>query len=229
MANKKQTQNESANVIKLQGSEYTVKDNNGKDVKFESVIPAAISENEESGDALPRVTFSTYTTKKGATAPQIIGFGGESDPRWQSHNEAGHKYCKAGWKKDLSGNKVYILMFGTKYMDVARALCNAYNGGDADAIARAEAACQAVYEQAQRDGKARWEEQKAQWAAQREAQKNEERRVKSEEPNGQSSMVNGQCPSEPFYSAKDVAEMLQAILAGGDIPAEVERYMKAAA
>lgn len=176
-----------------------------------------------------RVAFSTYTTKKGDTAPQIIGFGGESDPRWQSHNEAGHKYCKAGWKKDLSGNKVYILMFGTKYMDVARALCNAYNGGDADAIARAEAACQAVYEQAQRDGKARWEEQKAQWAAQREAKKSVERGVKSEGPNGQSSMVNGQCPSEPFYSAKDVAEMLQAILEGGNIPADIERYMKVAA
>lgn len=159
---------------------------------------------------LPKVEFSTYTTKKGNTAPQIIGFGGERDPRWQSHKDAGHKYVSASWKKDLNGEKVYILMFGTRYMDVAKALAGAYNTNDREAWKRAEDACMAIYEQAQRDGKARWEAKKAEWK-----QKADERKAKKE-------------AEKKCYTKEDVAAMLNDLLAGKDIPEDVKKLLKAA-
>ena len=161
-------------------------------------------------NSLPHVEFSTYTTKKGNTAPQIIGFGGEDDPRWQGHKDAGHKYVSASWKKDLNGNKVYILLFGTRYLDVAKALAGAYNTNDREAWQRAEAACMAIYEQAQRDGKARWEAQKAEWA-----KKSAERKAKKE-------------AEKKCYTKEDVAAMLNDLLAGKDIPEDVKKLLKAA-
>lgn len=218
-------------AIAMQGSEYTVKDNNGKDVKFESVVPAAICEPIEDADfeeipadaevkevksekPLPSVTFSTYTTKKGDTAPQIIGFGGEDDPRWKSHKDAGHKYVSASYRRDLNGNKVYILLFGTRYMDVAKALAGAYNTNDVNAWHRAEDACMAIYEQAQRDGKARWEEKKAQWAekkAEKAAQKAADEQAKK------------------CYTKEDVAAILSDVLDGKDVPEDIKALLAKAA
>lgn len=250
--------NESANQVNtIKVGEYTVKDDNGKDVTFESVIPAAIGDPvdadfEEVKDEpkkkvtlkrkvtikrkkaepksdepkaevsavsavsacqYPAVQFSTYTTKRGDTAPQIIGFGGEEDPRWKSHKDAGHKYVSASYRRDLNGNKVYILLFGTRYMDVAKALCGAYNTSDVDAWHRAEDACMAIYEQAQRDGKAKWEEKKAQWAekkAEKAAQKAADEQAKK------------------CYTKEDVAAMLADVLAGKDVPEDIKALLKAA-
>ena len=158
---------------------------------------------------LPQVQFSTYTTKRGDVAPQIIGFGGEDDPRWKSHKDAGHKYVSASYRRDLNGNKVYILLFGTRYMDVAKALAGAYNTNDVNAWHRAEDACMAIYEQAQRDGKARWEEKKAQWAE----KKNEERRVKNEEFRAAES------------AEKQVAAMLEKLMKGEDVPESILKHI----
>ena len=216
--------NESANVqnaqvknnaIELQGSEYAVKDDSGKNVTFASVVPAAIAEPiedavvvEETQSApntpsgLPNVSFTTYKTKKGETAPMIYGFGGEDDPRWKSHKDAGHRYVSVGHRRDINGEKVYLLMFGVRYMDVAKALCGAYNTSDVNAWHRAEDACMAIYEQAQRDGKARWEAKKAEWAAAR----SEKLKVKSEKSRAAED------------NDKQVAAMLEKLMTGGDVP-----------
>lgn len=162
--------------------------------------------------SLPKVQFSTYKTKRGDTAPQIIGFAGEKDPRWKSHKQAGHKYVSAGWRKDLSGEKIYILLFGVRYMDVAKALCGAYNTSDREAWKRAEDACMAIYEQAQRDGKAKWEAKKAQWKAQadeKKAQKAADEQAKK------------------CYTKEDVAAMLADVLAGKDVPEEIKKLLAA--
>ena len=193
--NKNQVNNpaNAAGLVKLEGSEYTVKGDDGKDVVFASYVPAGLTAPEDAiaeevvdeevtqtaqtaqkEDVLPAVTFSTYRTKKGDTAPQIIGFAGEDDPRWKRHKDAKSKCVSASYRRDLNGEKVYILMFGVRYMDVAKALAGAYNTDDQAAWARAESAVTAIYEQAQRDGKARWEAKKAEWAqkkAEREAAK----------------------------------------------------------
>lgn len=173
-------------------------------------VSTPIPTREGQGEGLlPHVQFSTYTTKRGDTAPQIIGFGGEDDPRWKAHKDAGHKWVSASYRRDLNGNKVYILLFGVRYMDVAKALCGAYNTADANAWHRAEDACMAIYEQAQRDGKARWEEKKAQWAA----KKNEERRVKNEESRAAES------------AEKQVAAMLEKLMKGEDVPENILKHI----
>lgn len=198
------------------------------DVDFEEVKPEPVAEEKpkkqptdeevkeeiSAGNNLPQVQFSTYTTKRGDTAPQIIGFGGEDDPRWKSHRDAGHKYVSASYRRDLNGNKVYVLLFGTRYMDVAKALAGAYNTTDANAWHRAEDACMAIYEQAQRDGKARWEEKKAQWAeqkAEKDAQKAADEQAK-------------RC-----YTKEDVATMLVDVLAGKDVPEDIKALLAKAA
>ena len=179
-------------------------------------VSTPIPTREGQGEGLlPQVQFSTYTTKRGDTAPQIIGFGGEDDPRWKAHKDAGHKYVSASYRRDLNGNKVYILLFGTRYMDVAKALAGAYNTPDVNAWHRAEDACMAIYEQAQRDGKARWEEKKQQWAekkAEKAAQKAADEQAK-------------RC-----YTKEDVAAMLNAIMSDekADIPEDIKALLKAA-
>lgn len=91
--------------------------------------------------ALTTVRLITYKTKKGADAPLIVGFSGEDDPRWKRHFDAKPKWVSAGFRRDMEGNKACHLMFGTRYMDVAKALCDAYNTSDREAWAKAEQAC----------------------------------------------------------------------------------------
>ena len=192
-----------------------------EEVREEISAISAISSTSEAakpmtaGNNLPQVQFSTYTTKRGDTAPQIIGFGGEDDPRWKSHKDAGHKYVSASYRRDLSGNKVYILLFGTRYMDVAKALCGAYNTPDVNAWHRAEDACMAIYEQAQRDGKARWEEKKAAW------------KQKAEEKKAQKAADE---QAKRCYTKEDVAAMLNAIMSDekADIPEDIKALLDAA-
>ena len=156
----------------------------------------------ERGEGLPQFSVITYTTKKGGTAPQIIGFTGEDDPRWKAVKESGVKWASASYRKDISGEKVYLLMFGTKYMQAAQQLCDAYNSGDAKQIAEAQAACQTIYEQAQAEGKARWEAKKAEWAA-----KKKGNLTPDPSPKGEGS-------EEKTYTASEVAELLRRIKEG---------------
>jgi len=92
-------------------------------------------------DVLPAVRLVTYKTKKGADAPMIVGFGGDDDPRWKNLFDAKPKWVSAGYRRDTDGNQVHHLMFGTKYMAVAKALCDAYNTDDRKAWEAAEKAC----------------------------------------------------------------------------------------
>lgn len=150
--------------VKVEGSEYTVKDDEGKDVTFESVVPAAIAKAATEGTTttmLTRVRLTTFTTKRGETAPRIVGFSGEDDPRWKQHyaermalakavKEAKAKDPKAkgqsdpfgaSWMTDhQTGSVTYCMTFGVRYMDVAKQLCEAYNTTDRNLWAQAEQA-----------------------------------------------------------------------------------------
>ena len=183
-----------------------------EDAEFEEVPQSALSNQNTptTPSNLPQVQFSTYKTKKGDVAPQIIGFSGEDDPRYKAVKESGAKWVSAGWKKDLNGNKVYILLFGVRYMDVAKALAGAYNTPDVDAWHRAEDACMAIYEQAQRDGKARWEEKKQAW------------KQKAEEKKAQKAADE---QAKRCYTKEDVASIMQALLNGGDVPEDIKALL----
>lgn len=148
-------------------------------------------------NSLPEVRLITYTTKKGATAPQIIGFGGENDPRWKRLYDEKPKWVSVSWYKDVSGEKLYRLVFGVRYMEAAKALTEVYNTADREAWKQAESNCQAVYKQAQADGKAQWEAKKEEWAAKRESKK-----AKSEQPNVKT------------YTEQEVAALMQRVMRG---------------
>ena len=109
---------------------------------------------------LPVVSLVTFTTKRGDTAPRIIGFYGEDDPRWKKHYDNRIALAKAAkaakakdpkaktqsdpfgasWMTDRTTGVTYTLTFGVRYMDVAKALCEAYNTNDRAAWAKAEQA-----------------------------------------------------------------------------------------
>lgn len=160
-----------------------------------------------------RFTLVTYPTKSGGTAYKIFGF---SDK--ESAEAVAAKCSKTvgvRWAWGDNGEKRYCLCLGQRYGDVSKALCDALNGGNKTAIDKACAASRGVYDKAVADAK-----------AEKEAKQAADAKPQTSNLNPQTSEPQ---TSEPFYSAKDVAEMLQAILAGGDIPAEVEQYMKVAA
>ncbi len=110
---------------------------------------------------LTRVRLTTFTTKRGETAPRIIGFSGEDDPRWKQHyaermalakavKEAKAKDPKAkgqsdpfgaSWMTDhQTGSVTYCMTFGVRYMDVAKQLVEAYNTTDRNLWKQAEQA-----------------------------------------------------------------------------------------
>ena len=186
---------------------------------------------------LPKVQLVTYQTKRGETAPRITGFGGETDERWKRRYDAkialataykeALKNAKDGEKvksesdpfgasyitNHETGNVTYCMTFGVKYMDVAQQLCDAYNSGDATLIAQAEQAVldrkAGIVSQYQADKEAR--------KAEREARKN------ASKPQA------GAASPEPQkeYSKEDVAAMLRKVLAGGEVPADIEKLIAA--
>lgn len=128
--------------------------------------------------ALSVVRLVTYKTKKGADAPMIVGFSGDDDPRWKRHFDAKPKWVSAGFRRDMEGNKVCHMMFGTKYMEVAKALCEAYNTADREAWAKAEQACADNYNGIVSGYQAEREARKAAKQAEREAAKAQEKPAK---------------------------------------------------
>lgn len=126
-------------------------------LKKKTPQPAPIAEPS----TLSRVRLTTFTTKRGETAPRIIGFSGEDDPRWKQHyaermalakavKEAKAKDPKAkgqsdpfgaSWMTDhQTGSVTYCMTFGVRYMDVAKQLVEAYNTTDRNLWKQAEQA-----------------------------------------------------------------------------------------
>lgn len=181
---------------------------------------------------LAKVRLVTFTTKRGDTAPRIIGFSGEDDPRWKKHYDERIRQAKAAkearkndakakvesspfgasWMMDhQTGAVVYCMTFGTRYMDVAKALCEAYNTSDRKAWEKAE--------QAVRDCKkgivAGYQAEKAARKAEREAKKQDKK---------------GQ-PAAPAMSSEEKAmfDLFKRFMAGDkDAMAQVNDVLKAA-
>ena len=181
---------------------------------------------------LTKVRLVTFTTKRGDTAPRIVGFSGEDDPRWKKHYDERIRQAKAAKearKKDAkakvesspfgasrmtdyqTGTVVYCMTFGTRYMDVAKALCEAYNTSDRKAWEKAE--------QAVRDCKkgivAGYQAEKAARKAEREAKKQDKK---------------GQ-PAIPAISSEEKAmfDLFKRFMAGDkDAMAQVNDVLKAA-
>ena len=171
-------------------------------------------------ETISRVRLVTYTTKRGETAPRIVGFTGEDDPRWKpindekvaliaAYNKAKKKDPKAkmtsspfgpAWLTDRegTGEKTYCMTFGVRYMDVARALCEAYNTDDREAWKQAE--------QAVRDTKAGIV---SGYQAEREAKRAERAAKKAQDVKPADVK-----PETKVYTEQEVAALMQRVLQG---------------
>lgn len=101
-----------------------------------------------------------------------------------------------------------MLVFGPVYVDAAKKLCEAWNSGDAAAISKAVEDVNGTLDAHRKEREAQRAEYKA---------KAEERKAKNEEP------------AKGGYTKEQVAAMLKKVLAGGELPKDIEAEMKKAA
>lgn len=99
--------------------------------------PQATHQGASPHDAA-RLRYETYTNKKGKTCAKIIGFG-ENDPAYVN---AADLHGSATYERDKDGGKTFYLIFGPRYAEAAKAVCDALNAG------KALKDCQAIIDKA---------------------------------------------------------------------------------
>ena len=102
-----------------------------KTSKPKSGKPKAKAEEEK-----PKLTYETYTSKKGKACARIKGFS-EDDAIYQNADAV---HASKTWERDKKGNKTYMLVFGPVYAEAAKQLCEAINSGSKEAITAAQEA-----------------------------------------------------------------------------------------
>lgn len=155
------------------------------------------------------LTYETYTNKKGKTCARIKGFE-EDDARYQSGPEL---HGSKTWERDKKGNKTYMLVFGPVYVDAAKQLCEAWNSGDDKAISKAVENVNGTLDAHRKEREAQRAEYKTKKAA---------KNSPTPEP-----LPEGE--GSKRYTKEDVAAMLKKVLAGGELPKDIEAEMKKAA
>lgn len=127
--------------------------------------------------------YSTYTNKKGKTCARISGF---------SETDAAYVNCadlhgSASYERNKKGEKSFYLVFGPRYADAAKDVCDALNAG------KTLAECQAIIDRATEERAKQREEWK---------QKREEHKASAEAQAEEKS-------NEKCYTAKDVERVLR--------------------
>lgn len=169
-----------------------------------SVKPEAATETKSSPSG--KLRYETYTNKKGKTCARIVGFA-EGDAMLERANA--ERIHASSTYENKKGVKHYMLIFGPRYADAAKEVCQALNEG------KTLDDCQAIIDAATQERVQKREEWKARRAAYLSNRENEGAEVKPAE-----TKVAG-------YSSEDVAAMLKKIMAGGAIPEEIKRAMAA--
>ena len=142
-----------------------------------------------------KLTYSTYTNAKGKTCAKVSGFA-ETDAAYQKeaavslHGSATYENTKQG--------RVNFLLFGPRYAEVAKTVCQMLNEG------KTVADCQAVVDRATEERQQKREE----WKQKREAYRQER-----ESKNHQPSSINHQ-PSAKVYTEAEVADLMRRVIAG---------------
>ena len=85
----------------------------------------------------------TYQTKHGGTGSYVMGFKTEQEAKALADNAC--KTVNATWRYNDKGEKVYALSFGSRYLDIAKRLCEALNNSDKAAVSKAIAKTHDVY------------------------------------------------------------------------------------
>lgn len=134
-----------------------------------------------------KLTYSTYTNAKGKTCAKINGFA-ETDAAYQQavslHGSATYENTKQG--------RVNFLLFGPRYAEVAKTVCQMLNEG------KTVADCQAVVDAATEERMAKREERKQKRAAYRQEH---EGKAQTAKPQG-----------EKLYTAKEIADLMERVM-----------------
>jgi hypothetical protein len=137
-----------------------------------------------------KLTYSTYTNKKGKTCTKVSGFA-ETDAAYQTdaavslHGSATYENTKQG--------RVNFLLFGPRYAEVAKTVCQMLNDG------KTVADCQAVVDAATEERAQKREE----WKQKREAYRQErEGKAQTTKPQGKT------------YTEAEVADLMRRVIAG---------------
>jgi len=139
-----------------------------------------------SAAAKGKLTYSTYTNSKGKTCAKISGFA-ETDAAYQQavslHGSASYENTKQG--------RVNFLLFGPRYAEVAKTVCQMLNEG------KGVDDCQAVVDAATEERAAKREERK---------QKREGR--------AQTAKAQTAKPQGKTYTEAEVADLMRRVIAG---------------
>ena len=162
----------------------------------------------EETETAGKLTYATYTNSKGKTCAKIIGFA-ETDDAYQK--EAAASLHGSATYENTKQGRVNFLLFGPRYAEVAKTVCQMLNEG------KTVADCQAVVDRATEERAQKREE----WKQKREAYRQEHEEHGGSQPE---TKVNGKA-----YSSADVAAILQKVMAGGKLPKDIEEAMMKAA
>ena len=137
-----------------------------------------------------KLTYSTYTNAKGKTCAKISGFA-ETDAAYQK--EAAASLHGSATYENTKQGRVNILLFGPRYAEVAKTVCQMLNEG------RTVADCHAVVDAATEERAQKREE----WKQKREAYRQErEGKAQAAKPQGKT------------YTETEVADLMRRVIAG---------------
>ena len=136
-----------------------------------------------------KLTYSTYTNAKGKTCAKVSGFA-ETDAAYQK--EAAASLHGSATYENTKQGRVNFLLFGPRYAEVAKTVCQMLNEG------KTVADCQAVVDRATEERAQKREE----WKQKREAYRQER------DGKAQTAMPQG----EKLYTAKEIADLLERVM-----------------
>lgn len=136
-----------------------------------------------------KLTYSTYTNAKGKTCAKVSGFA-ETDAAYQK--EAAASLHGSATYENTKQGRVNFLLFGPRYAEVAKTVCQMLNDG------KTVADCQAVVDAATEERAQKREERKQQRAAYREQH---EGRAQAGQPYGKT------------YTEAEVVDLMRRVIA----------------
>ena len=143
-----------------------------------------------------KLTYSTYTNAKGKTCAKVSGFA-ETDAAYQK--EAAASLHGSATYENTKQGRVNFLLFGPRYAEVAKTVCQMLNEG------KTVADCQAVVDAATEERAQKREEWKQKRAAYR-----QEHEGRSTQP----SSISHQTSSGKTYTEAEVADLMRRVIAG---------------
>jgi len=153
-----------------------------------------------------KLTYSTYTNKKGKACAKISGFA-ETDAAYQK--EAAASLHGSATYENTKQGRVNFLLFGPRYAEVAKTVCQMLNEG------KTVADCQAVVDAATEERQQKREEWKQKRAAYRQEREGKAQTVK---------------PQGKTYTEAEMLDLMERVMRGdADALAEVNAIKAKAA